>query len=123
MTDQALRQLALDYVAGHIVFGHLVPQAIRHMIFMPLIFLDEKTRAEWKKNDIVSVVGDVRTVTTSRGINGYPIFYELRPLTRSDYNAVVTYIEEAEKLRSAFLNSGRPSIPKSSKPRKSRKKS
>lgn len=99
MSDQDLKQLALDYAAGLVYTSRDVPKDLVPQVFMPWLFAGEE-----QTKDIVLLVGNTRTdQTAGRAINGFPIFYSCRFFKEADAKRFAEFIVEAQAARDSFL--------------------
>jgi len=104
MTDLEIRELALQAVDGRVVGTWNTPKQEWKLIFMPLMFADAALVRRWKKQKIAHVYGILGTdQTTSRAINGYPMFVEIRVITASDFLKLRIASNMAAKQRAQFL--------------------
>ena len=101
MEEQGLRQLAMDIIEGKVFGTWGIPESESPntigMIFMPLILgakVDEGTAHVY---EYMSEAGP-------RSINGYPIFFSCRMLSKTDADALWPLIEEVKQQRDTFLN-------------------
>lgn len=98
-TDESLRQLALDYVAGKVYTTQDVPNNLWHMVFIPLFFMQRKDLRGIRM--VYARVGEHKT--TGQAINGYPIFFACGALRRAELGRFVTFVEEAKSVTQQFL--------------------
>ena len=105
MRREELKKLAIDIVEGR-VFGtwnisseekNLIP-----MIFLPLNFIDERQFRRLKSRKIVHAYEHLDRAGP-RTVNGYPIFFSCKFLTRKDWKRVVRYIRRYKRMRERFL--------------------
>lgn len=100
MTDNELRRLALEYVAGRVYTTQDVPQNLWRLVFIPLFF---STKSQLR--GVRMVLGHSgQHKTTGQAVNGYPIFMECQMLKRRNLGKFVDYVEAARKLTSEFIN-------------------
>lgn len=98
-TEKELRQLALDYVAGHIITDQNVPKDIVTFVFMPLGMTDDIKA--WR--DVRMIYGDRRNHRTCGiAVNGFPIFFECGTLNQGELDRFVTFVDEARAYIKAF---------------------
>jgi len=106
MDEKELRQLALD-VAENKVFGtfHLREheQGLVGNIFMPILFMDEKQHKDMKEKDIFHIY-EYNTEAGPRSVNGCPIFFSMRMISKKDWIQCVKYIEQYRARKESFLN-------------------
>ena len=104
MTDREIRELALQAVDGRVVGTWNTPPELWKVIFVPLLFADAATQQRWKQAKVAHVYGILGTdVTTSRAINGYPMFMEMRVLTAPEFLKLRIASNMAAKARARFL--------------------
>jgi hypothetical protein len=97
-TDEELKQIAEDMYKDLIFTSNHVRKedsSLLSTIFMPLAFMDEKTRKEWKKNTPY-IFFEYMSKAGPRAINGYPIFWSAQYLYEDDYKKVLDYYNKIE---------------------------
>jgi len=98
LTDEKLRELALDLYRGEIFCDrHIIDQDLRmtDMIFIPLGMMDKKTWAEFIIQEVGLVYEYIKNASP-RGINGYPIFMTIRYLNEIDAERMWEIYQEIE---------------------------
>ncbi len=81
---EQIRELATHIVGKRAIFADQVPPDLLAMVYMPLFLgaLSDYSREDLEKITIVAVDGAHKT--TSRFINGYPMFVECEIWLRTD---------------------------------------
>jgi len=106
MNEKKLRQLASD-IAENKVFGtfHLREheKGLVGNIFMPLLFAGKKQLEEMKEEDVFHIY-EYNTEAWPRSINGCPIFFSMRTISKKDWIQCVKYIEQYRARKESFLN-------------------
>jgi hypothetical protein len=100
-TDKELRKIAKDLIEHKIFTDRMAPNPeLLYSIFMCLIFVDEKLM-----NDIkyAGLIYEYYSSASKMSINGYPIFYSFRMLTKEDSKTMFKYAREYKRLRDKFL--------------------
>ena len=106
MTEQELRQLALDMVEGKVFGTWDLPEDHQHLIgniWMVLIL----GGADILTDDVAHVY-EYLDKAGPRSVNGYPIFWSCRVLTKEDAKKLSPLIDKLEKQREAFLGEEPP---------------
>jgi hypothetical protein len=97
MTDSEVRQLALDIVQGRVFTSlHILSEdfaGVASMVFLPIALGGQEIIDEFKRND-VAMVWEYIDKAGPRSINGYPIFFSFRCVTRADAARVRAKHEE-----------------------------
>ena len=99
-TPEELKQIAIDLRAGKIFSDrHCQSPEEVSMVFMVLMFLDQKAIDEFKANP-PGLIYEYLTEAGPRSVNGMPCFMSHRYLTVDDAKAmfdIAKKLEEAEK--------------------------
>lgn len=96
MTEQELRQLAVDIKGGSVFTSNHIPTEDTMMlgsIFMPLFFMTE----EQNKNFIEqkpALLYEYMSQAGERGVNGYPIFMSMKFVTEDELPLLNGYYKE-----------------------------
>jgi len=86
LSDVAIKELALGLVRNkYFCSDQLRNAADVHMVFMPLVFLDKRTRKKIINDGVVHFYEEY-SKASPRTINGYPCFMSMRMLTKLDYD-------------------------------------
>ncbi len=86
--DEKLRKLAADAIEGKVLFASQVPPELIPMVFMPLTMMSPEQIDQFKKEDVVELYEEYSTLApSSRSINGFPMFFSFKSLTKDDYEA------------------------------------
>ena len=105
MRRTELKRLAVDIVEGKVFGTWNIPSEDRNLvplIFVPLCFIDEKQFRKLKSRKVAHVY-EYLYKAGPRSVNGYPIFFSCRFLTRKDWKKVVRYIRRYKRMREKFL--------------------
>ena len=99
-TDDELKQIAKDIVGGLVFTDRHIPpddrKAMLPMVFMPLMFADEKAIEQMKKDKIATLY-EYYSKAGSRGINGYPIFASMYMLDDDEAKKVWEYHDKMQE--------------------------
>ncbi len=101
-TDEELKQLAIDVLAGQVFTDRSIKQGDEHLarsIFMVLMFMGPKHGAFLKEH--CAMVYEYMEEAGPRGVNGYPMFMSFKWLTREQYPKFVAYYEALMKAQEA----------------------
>lgn len=102
-TPDELKQIAVDLRAGRIFTDrHVKGPEEMSMVFMVLLFLDEKALAELKANP-PGMVYEYLSEAGPRSINGMPCFMSHRYLTLEDTKTVFDLMKKLEAAEKAVL--------------------
>jgi hypothetical protein len=102
MTDEELKQLALDIRSGRVFGTWNVREGDERLIgsiFMVLMFMEQKDRDAMKEQGVVHLY-EYLSQAGPRAINGYPMFMSMRPLTGEQagkIDKIMAALAEAEK--------------------------
>lgn len=101
--DEQIKKLAVDVRAGQIFGSWMMRESdmesLISMVFMPLIFMEQKDKEKMKKDGVLHLFS-FYSEAAPRGVNGYPIFFSMGMLTGEDSAALKELMErlaEAEK--------------------------
>jgi len=72
------------------------------MVFMPLVFMEQKDREKMKEDGVLHLFGYYKD-TFPRTINGYPIFHSMGMLTKEDSESLRKLIERLDKAEKRAL--------------------
>ena len=101
MTDAELKQLAQDMHAGRIYTDRHLPKGLApHMIFLPLVFLDEKQSEQFKRyidEEKVFMIYEYMDQAGPRSLNGQPQFMSYRVLNKEQTIKLFEYYEKIKK--------------------------
>ena len=105
---QHFKQLAMDIYDGHVFTSNHVPkhdESCLGMIFMPILLSQDKEATEKSikgmgKNGFVYEY--YNKTQTSRGVNGYPIFYSCVIVPDESGKLVWEYYRKYKKFKEAF---------------------
>jgi len=87
-SDVELKQLAIDLAQGRIFTDRDIRDpSMLGVVFMPLIFMDEKLVKELKAEP-PGLVYEYLSAAGSRSINGMPCFFSCRMLSKADADKV-----------------------------------
>jgi len=105
-TDQEIAQLAMDIVDEK-VFGSWDLKgaefsSILPLIFMPLMFIEEDTKEQVLKADTAHLY-EYFSEASPRSVNGYPIFFSFRMLSKENSNQVFEKVELYKQFKSQIL--------------------
>ena len=104
-TDQELKQLAMGILAGTVFTDRHVPkqdQKLVSSIFMPLIFMDEKSHKDFTEQQPGLLYEDLNKAGP-RGVNGYPIFSSMRFLTQEETERLDGFYKELQDFQQNWL--------------------
>lgn len=98
-TDQELFEIAQGIIDGSIFSSFDVTETDQiQMIFMPLLFLEESTIEEWKK-DGPGVLYENVCEAGPRSVNGFPIFTSMKYLDKLDTLKLIEMYKIIQKSR------------------------
>lgn len=105
MTEQELKQLALDIADGKVFGSWMIPEeeqeAVLPAVFMPLAFGASQKMGE----DVCSLYGYYAD-SKKQTVAGYPIFFNrMMVLTKSDLEILNPILEQLREMRKTFLES------------------
>ena len=103
-TDDELKQLAMDIVAGKVFGSWSHPEALRISFGLVLNFIDRATLQEMIDQD-VALFYEYIDKASPRGVNGLPTFFSLRALSRSDAEKVEGLINKLNAMNAEFMKS------------------
>lgn len=102
-TDDELKQIAIDFCEGKIfTSAHLNNLQNIGMVFMPLLLGAAQQMTEEERNNI-GLIYEYYSEAGPRSINGYPIFFSFRILTKEETDRTQAFIDEYTKMKEAFL--------------------
>jgi hypothetical protein len=105
-TDEFLKQLAMDTADGKVFTNAHIPDAQQSqmlpMVFMPLVFLDEKGQQEIKDMKI-TLLFEYLDKAGPRAINGLPNFFSVQMLNDVDSVKFWDYFDEIKAVKLKFL--------------------
>lgn len=101
-TDKELRQLALDIAEGK-VFLTSDPREIRLSFSLLVACMGEDTRKEMERLDVVAFYEEMKQAGLER-VNGLPIFYSARIVTRGEMKRLSEAYDEVIAFRKKFVN-------------------
>ena len=95
-TDEEIKTLALDLFQTKIFIATMIKQDQQEhlipMIFMPIAFADKKLIDELLRVD--GIPYEYMDEAAPRSINGYPCFFSMHYLSRTDYKRVWHKLQE-----------------------------
>ena len=101
-TDEEIKQLAMDYLAGKIFGNWMIPrhemQQVTGMIFMPMLLGGPEMIAQLMVND-TPFFYEYLEKAGPRSVNGYPIFFSMQTIDLADLNRVM---EKGRALKAAM---------------------
>ncbi len=97
--EPELRSLALKIAEGKVYGTWSIPSDLIHTIFIPLFFM--KPGQLKGVAHAYAVVGEDKTA--SIGVNGYPIFFSCRTLSKQKWKRLIPLIKDAKEAREKFL--------------------
>lgn len=101
MTDEEIKQLAEDMYRG-LVFTDRHVQNVKdiQMVFMPLMFIDDKQREELNAN-LPGMIYEYISNAAKTSINGMPIFWSFKMVNQEDakkvfekYNKIIEVVKK-----------------------------
>lgn len=101
MTEQEQKALAREWCEGRVLFSTHVPEDIMSMVFMPLIFLTDEQRQSMIEEKVYAFYGKMADAGP-RGINGYPIFWNMFTIKEEDFLMVERYAKEYDEFQKQF---------------------
>lgn len=103
MTDEELRQLAVDVEDGKVFGSWMIPE--EHLdVQLPIVFLPFYWGAAEKiKDQDVSVIYEYVDRTKRKTPNGYPVFTSFRTLTKEECDKLGKLITRLRQIKQAFL--------------------
>lgn len=95
MTDTELKELAKDIYAGRVFTDRHIPEHDAHLLpnVFAIIWLMDKDSLKGMVKDC-GLIFEYMDKAAPRGINGYPSFFSLWYLTRSDADKVSGYVKQ-----------------------------
>jgi hypothetical protein len=102
LTENALRQLALDLVEGRAFSSMQIRPEDIHLapsVFMPLAFGDVRDLARSGVTDVYQYVDKA----AAHGINGYPMFSSMHCIYKEESPRLLELIREAQAHRKEFV--------------------
>lgn len=104
LTEERLKELALDIVKDKIFLSdYLTPSeasSLLNVIFMPLLFFDQKQIDEMKEDNIATFYG-YYSDAGPRAINGFPQFMSFGMLTEEQRVKVFNYCDKYREVLGA----------------------
>lgn len=102
-TDEQLKEIAMDLYNDKIFCDRQVDKTNLGMVFMPLIF---GAFSEWKKEDQdkIGMIYEYLSEAGPMGINGMPIFYSLKFMSKEDTKKMFEIYEQYKALQELFKN-------------------
>lgn len=100
-TDEVLKQLAQDILDGKV----FTPASLRdgerdaytmRMIFLPLMLAEGETLERIRE---AGMIYEYMDKAGPRSINGYPVFFSMKTLSKEDMNVMIGFMEELERSR------------------------
>lgn len=105
-TEQELKQIAVDFAEGKIFSNlHLTSDHDQHllpMIFMPLALGADL--AEKAQSGECYMIYEYIDKAGPRGINGYPIFFSLRYISKAEYVIMMQHYNNYVDMKNEFLD-------------------
>ena len=103
--EELIQQIADGIASGGIFCsGQIRDQSLTQSIFMPLLFMDAKTQARMLIHE-ASFLYEHFSKAGPRSINGYPIFFSMQILSKSDGDKVSKIvIDEQERRKQSVEN-------------------
>ena len=102
-TDQELRELAFDIVAGRVFTSQdIKPVELDRtlgLVFLPVLFMDREQWLSFKEAQPQLIYEYLSERVTSRVINGYPQFGTARWLDQEELDRLIPLIDEVEKFK------------------------
>lgn len=99
-TDAECEQIAQNIVAGHIFHSGMISQHekqhILPMVFMPLAFMDTEAVKSLMEDEIY-VIYEYLNKAGPGGVNGYPSFFSMCVLNKTDAERVQTKADEIKR--------------------------
>lgn len=106
-TDQELRRLAMDIHSGK-VFGTWCFQSPGEaqnclvLVFMPLVFMDDKQREEMASQDVAHLF-EYLDKAGPGGVNGYPCFTSFQSLCAEEWFRLRNFHEQVKEFEANFM--------------------
>lgn len=103
-TEEQLRKIAADFYDGLIYSDrHVASQNVLQIVFMPLALgaLSQLTEAEVA--DIGLIYEYWSEYKSPRSINGSPIFFSMKILTKEETEKMLEYSDEYKAVKEQFL--------------------
>jgi len=100
MTDKEVADFAKAIYRNEIFTSWMIrkgDEGLLHMIFMPLIFLDEVQQKELVADKVAHFWAKM-SEAGPRSVNGYPIFMSLGSLTQYDSERIIAKYNEIREL-------------------------
>jgi len=103
MTDDAIKQLAIDIVDGKVFTSSHIPNYEDiSMVFMPLAFLDEKQKKDLLTKD-PAFIYEYMSESCKMSVNGMPTFMSFRFLNSKDLKKLNEFSKEYQELKDKFM--------------------
>lgn len=103
MTDEEIKQLAIDVLKDKVFFSSMLEEHEQHLlgsVFMPVNFLDEP-QVKKLEEDKIAAFYEYHDKAGPRSINGLPMFMSMKTITEEDLKKMG---EVLKKLKEAFDN-------------------
>lgn len=101
MTDEELKQIAQDMVAGKVFTDRHIQQGMSpNMVFLPLLFLNEKQVQVFQQgvdDGRVFMIYEYMDKAGPRTMNGMPQFFSYRILNKEQTEKMIDYYEKIKK--------------------------
>jgi len=118
MTNEELKRLAEDICENRVFTDRHINEKdaeLTPMIFMPLglgalstIDLDNvQVKKKRKEIDEMAMIYEYISEAGPRGINGYPCFFSMKVLTKSDWPKFVEYIKAYQAFKENYNSSAK----------------
>lgn len=117
-SDGDLKALAVDIVSGHAFSSLSLDEKeadLLPMIFMPLA-LGGPALLKWCSENQITVLYEYLEKASGKGINGRPMFKEMRVLNRTDGERLMSYVRQLQKVTKEFLRKTENSPAEGGKP-------
>lgn len=104
-TDQELRQLALDTVAGQVFWDWHIDSDDKHTllsVFKVLLFGGSEWTDEMTKNKIAHVY-EYLSEAGPLAVNGRPSFFSVKMINEDDYAKLIPILDELYGQQKAFM--------------------
>lgn len=104
-TDEELYQIATDMLEDKVFTSYQIPEyALSNltMIFMPLLFMDEKQKKAMKRHK-ASMFYEYYTEAGNRSVNGYPIFMSMRYINIDDSTRLREIYEKIKEKKESLI--------------------
>jgi len=97
-----LKKLAVDIVDGKVFGSWEIKNAdLVGAIFIPLMFMKEEQKEEHK--DVVHYYEYIDKAGPM-AVNGMPMFYSMRGITKEELDIIIPLVEEYQKKKKEFIN-------------------